>query len=197
MSDDVSATITWAKRLVDEATAMNARVGVDHVRGPLDGRHRCTRRTVRGDVRRGRLGHGDRVEPTRAGTDHSGGIGHGRGGGHRRAGLVIDSWNFSFGDDGWDDLAEVPWSGSRTCSSLTRCPPPRPTEWTRRSIAAPCPETACWNSTGSRPHCGNADSTASVSVQVLSAEFASAPLPDFARLAHERRRATGRTDVRF
>ena len=83
-------------------------VGVDHVRGSLDRRHRCTRRAVRGDVCRGWLGHGDRVEPARALPTIKAALDMVAVAGVERAGLVIDSWNFAFSDDGWDDLAEVP-----------------------------------------------------------------------------------------
>ena len=160
VSDDGPATMAWAGRLVDEAAAMNARWVSTTFAAPLTDDTAAL--VARCAAMFAEAGSGMAIEssplgpvPTiKAGLDMVAVAGVERG-----DSSSIRGTSRSVTTDGttWQRSR---WSGSRTSNSRTRCPPRRPTEWTRRSIAAPCPETACSNSSGSHPRCGNADSTA-------------------------------------
>ena len=160
VSEDMSATITWAKRLVDEAAAMNARWVSTTFAAPLT--DDTIALVARCAAMFAEAGSGMAIESSPLGPVPTiqAGLDMVAVAGVEHAGLVIDSWNFSFSDDGWGDLAAVPLERIAYVQFADALSPRRPTKWTRRSIAAPCPETACSNWTDSHPRCGNADSTA-------------------------------------
>ena len=105
--------------------------------------------------------------------------------GIERAGIVIDSWNFSFGDDNFDDLANVPLdqiaylqfadalapvSDNLMDEALNRRAMPGDGILELHRFASTLMERG-WDGV--------------VSVQVLSVELRRLPVPEFARLAYD------------
>jgi sugar phosphate isomerase/epimerase len=105
--------------------------------------------------------------------------------GAERAGLVIDSWNFSFSDDGWDDLAAVPLERIaylQFADALSPATIDRMDEALNRR-AMPGDGVLELDRFTSTLRQRGFDGV--VSVQVLSAELRRLPLPEFARLARD------------
>ncbi|XVQ10571.1 sugar phosphate isomerase/epimerase family protein [Spirillospora sp. CA-255316] len=102
-----------------------------------------------------------------------------------RAGLLIDSWHFSFGDSTWDDLARVPLDRIAYVQ-FADAPPP-----VSGDIAAETSQRRAMPGNGVL----ELDRFAStllergweglVSVEVLNTEMLALPMPEFARLAHD------------
>jgi sugar phosphate isomerase/epimerase len=185
INDDVSATMTWAKRLVDEAAAMNARWVSTTFAAPLTDDTAAL--VARCAAMFAEAGSGMAIEssplgpvPTiRAGLDMVAAAGV------ERAGLVIDSWNFSFSSDGWDDLEEVPLDRIaylQFADALSPATTDRMDEALNRR-AMPGDGVLELDRFTSTLRQRGFDGV--VSVQVLSAELRRLPLPDFARLAHD------------
>jgi sugar phosphate isomerase/epimerase len=105
--------------------------------------------------------------------------------GVERAGLVIDSWNFSFSDDGWHVLEEVPLDRIaylQFADALAPATTDRMDEALNRR-AMPGDGVLELDRFASTLRQRGFDGV--VSVQVLSNELRRLPLADFARRAHD------------
>ena len=185
VSGDVSATTNWAERLVEEAAAMNARWVSTTFASPLTDDTAAL--VARCAAMFAEAGSGMAIEPSPLGPVPTiqAGLDMVAAAGVERAGLVIDSWNFSFSDDGWDDLARVPLeriayiqfadalapvTADRMDEALNRRAMPGDGVLELDRFTSTLRERG-WDGV--------------VSVQVLSAELRQLPLADFARLAHD------------
>ena len=108
IGDDAPATIAWAERLVEEATLVHARWVSTTFRAPLTDDTgalvaRCAAMFAEaGSVMAIEFSPLGPVPTIQSGLEMAALAGV------HRAGIVIDSWNFAFGEDTWDDLARVP-----------------------------------------------------------------------------------------
>jgi sugar phosphate isomerase/epimerase len=76
-----------------------------------------------------------------------------------RAGLLIDSWHFFFGDSTFDDLASVPLDDIAYIQ-FTDALAPESERLVRETLhRRALPVTECWNSTGSRARCSTVAGT--------------------------------------
>ena len=185
VSDDVSATMTWAKRLVDEAAAMNARWVSTTFAAPLTDDTAAL--VARCAAMFAEVGSGMAIESSPLGPVPTiqAGLDMVLVAGVERAGLVIDSWNFALSDDTWNDLAEVPLERIaylQFADALYPATTDRMNEaLNRRAMPGDgVLELERFTSTlRQRGYDGV------VSVQVLSAELRRLPLAAFARLAYD------------
>jgi len=185
MSGDVSATVTWAERLAEDAATMKARWVSTTFAAPLTAD--TTALVARCAAMFAEAGSGMAIEPSplgpvrtiRAGMDLLAAADV------ERAGLVIDSWNFSFSGDGWDDLAGLPLE-QIAYIQFADALSPATTNLTNEALnrrAMPGDGVLELDRFTSTLRQRGFDGV--VSVQVLSAELRRLPLPDFARRAHD------------
>jgi sugar phosphate isomerase/epimerase len=185
VSDDVSTTVARAKRLVDEAAAMNARWVSTTFAAPLtDGTAALVARCA---AMFAEAGSGMAIEPSPLGPVPTiqAGLDMVAAAGVERAGLVIDSWNFSFSDDGWDDLAAVPLERIAYLQFTDALSPATIDRMDEALNRRAMPGSGVLELDRFTSTLRQRGFDGVVSVQVLSAELRRLPLPDFARLAHD------------
>ena len=104
-----------------------------------------------------------------------------------RAGLLIDSWHFCFGDSTWDDLLTVPLDQIRVCS-VRQWGTPRIGQLLRGDSenGGPCPGMGYWrlDRFASALLCQQGWEGL-VSVEVLNSQLIQLPVSEFAQRAHD------------
>jgi sugar phosphate isomerase/epimerase len=160
VSGDVSATMNWAERLVEEAATMNAQWVSTTFAAPLT--DDTTALVVRCAAMFAEAGSGMAIEPSPLGPVPTiqAGLDLVAAARSERAGVVIDSWNFSFSDDGWDDLARVPLEQVAYIQFADALSPLTSDRMDEALNRRAMPGTGVLELTGSRRRCGNADGTA-------------------------------------
>jgi sugar phosphate isomerase/epimerase len=109
LSDDAAATVARAERLTEAADAIGASWVLTVFRAPLTAATATTIQTCAGLFAEAGAGMAVEFSPLGPVSSIPKGLEIVRtaNAGSGRAGLMIDSWHFSFGDSTWDDLATV------------------------------------------------------------------------------------------
>jgi sugar phosphate isomerase/epimerase len=185
VSDDVPATMSWAERLVEEAATMNAQWVSTTFAAPLT--DDTTALVARCAAMFAEAGSGMAIEPSPLGPVPTiqAALDLVAAAGSERAGLVIDSWNFSFSDDGWDDLARVPLDRIAYIQFADARSPVTPDRMDEALNRRAMPGTGVLELDRFTSTLRQRGWDGVVSVQVLSAEWRRRPVPDFARVAHD------------
>ena len=107
VSADEASTLSSAERMAQAADAVRAQWVLTVLRtGLSDSTTKLLQRSAAMFAEPGRNGGG--VHPPRGRDVSAGRPGGGGCGPFSRAGILIDSWHFSFGDSTWEDLSRVP-----------------------------------------------------------------------------------------